>query len=485
MKSLPCVALILGLTLSARPLFAASIDVNSLDELKSAIAKAKPGDTITLADGKYTASGPINVARAGTEQQPIVIEAKTVGGAEIAGDAGFKVDAPSAYVVIRGFNFTHKSGAMSLGAGAHHCRVTRNVFALKVDRDGRGTYLDVFGDDNEIDHNTFRDKDTEGQMLFVQGPSGDKVAKRTWIHHDYFLDFKNAHKNNASGLHIGSSGRSMDSAFSVVEYNLFVRNVGENEGAVCNKSCDNIYRFNTIVDSTELSLRHGHRVQVYGNFIFNSDGLRFFAHDHEIFSNYFENCRIAITIGNGDNTIPPGPLTSHQTPDHVRVVYNTLVNNRTNVQMTGRNEGLGADNLVFADNLIVGGNKAVTIAGPLKNPKWEGNVVWKTEGGAGDMPSDGFTAIDPRLTKDDHGVFRLTPDSPVIGKGVGNYPFVTTDLDGQPRPAGKLDVGADQFSNEPVLNRPLKEADVGPQAPEDNDRPLIAAPKVQWPANAP
>src|SRR6478752_2378824 len=140
MKSLPRVALLLGLTLSARPLFAASIDVNSLDELKSAIAKANPGDTISIADGKYTASGPINVARAGTEQQPIVIEAKTVGGAEIAGDAGFKVDAPSAYVVIRGFNFTHKSGAMSLGAGAHHCRVTRNVFALKVDRDGRGTY---------------------------------------------------------------------------------------------------------------------------------------------------------------------------------------------------------------------------------------------------------------------------------------------------------------------------------------------------------
>src|SRR3954465_4249749 len=123
MKSLIRPALALGLILSARPLFAASIDVNSLDELSRAIAEAKPGDTIVLADGRYTSTAPVTIAKAGTAQQPIVIEAKTVGGAEIAGAAGFKIESPSAYVVVRGFNFTHKAGAMSLAAGVHHCRV--------------------------------------------------------------------------------------------------------------------------------------------------------------------------------------------------------------------------------------------------------------------------------------------------------------------------------------------------------------------------
>ena len=86
--------------------------------------------------------------------------------------------------------------------------------------------------------------------------------------------------------------------------------------------------------------------------------------------------------------------------------------------------------------------------------------------------------------KDDRGVYHLAKDSPAIGKGAGAYPFVTEDIDGQPRPAEQLDVGADQFSTEAGRNRPLKEQDVGPNAPEEKDRPLISAPKVQWIAAA-
>jgi len=472
------VLMLLALLATAPKLRAANVDVDSLDALTKAIDKAKPGDHIVLADGKYTSKETISIKRAGAAEQPIVIAAKTVGGAEISGDAGFTISNGAAYVVVKGFVFTHKAGSMNIDAKAHHCRITRNIFALKVD--GRSTYMTVDGDDNEIDHNMFRDKKTEGQMLMIQGP-GTQMAKRNWVHHNYFLDFGKGAPNNASGLHIGSSHRSMDSGFSVAEYNLFVRNIGENEGAICNKSSDNIYRFNTIVDSTELSLRHGHRVQVYGNFMLNSSGLRFFAHDHEIYSNYFEQCRPAIAIGNGDNTIPPGPLTSHEKPERVKVVYNTLVNNRANVQLGGRKNGLGADDFVFANNIIQGGNKAVTLAGPLKNPKWEGNIIWKTDGGAGDIPAEGFREVDPKLVKGDCGVYHLDKESPASGKGVGSYPFVTVDIDGQPRTEGKLDVGADQFSTATAIPCPLTAADVGPSAPPERDRPLISAPQAQWP----
>jgi poly(beta-D-mannuronate) lyase len=306
---------------------AGTVEVSSLAQLAGAIDKAEPSDRIVVADGRYTSTIAIRIARAGTAEKPIVIEAKTVGGAEIRGEAGFVLERPAAYVVVKGFVFTHKAGSMRIGDGVHHCRVTRNLFELQVD--GRGTYLSVFGDDNEIDHNTFRNKKTEGQMVYVQGPGRSEMARRTWVHHNAFLDFERSRRNNSTGLHIGSSYRSMSSAFSVAEYNLFVRNVGENEGAVCNKSCDNVYRYNTIVDSTELSLRHGHRCQVYGNFLINSGGVRFFGHDHVIYSNYFERCRPAVSIGNGGATIPPGSLQSHQRPDRVKVVYNTLVNNRS------------------------------------------------------------------------------------------------------------------------------------------------------------
>ena len=410
---------------------ATDIEVDSLSGLERAIATASPGDYITVADGKYVSSGAITVVVAGTKERPIVIAAKTVGGVEIQGAAGFRLESPATYVVIQGFNFTHKSGEMELAEGVHHCRITRNDFELAVT--GRARYLSVVGDDNEIDHNTFRNKDTEGQMLQVEGPGSSAMAHRTWIHHNYFHDFKNSRRNNSSALHIGRSGRSMSSAYSVVEHNLFVRTHGENEGAICNKATDNIYRYNTFgEDSSELSLRHGKRCLVYGNFFLGGNGLRFFSQDHRIYSNYFENCRPAIAIGNGGATIPPGPLTSHERPDRVQVVYNTLVNNRSNVQMSRRRNGLGATDLVFANNIIVGGNKAVSIDGPLANPIWEGNILWSNEGGPGDIPDSGFTAVDPQLASRKFGRYKIREASPAVGNGAGSYPYVTLDVEGQP-----------------------------------------------------
>ena len=96
------------------------------------------------------------------------------------------------------------------------------------------------------------------------------------------------------------------------------------------------------------------------------------------------------------------------------------------------------------------------------------------------MMLSGFSQADPKLVRDERGVYHLSKDSPAIGKGAGLYPFVKEDIDAQPRPSEKLDVGADQFSTAPGRNRPLKEEDVGPNAPEEKDRTLISAPKVQW-----
>jgi poly(beta-D-mannuronate) lyase len=458
---------------------AAEICVDSLPALETAIRDASPGDRIVLADGRYASDGTIRVTTAGTQQQPIVIAAETVGGAEIAGEAGFRLARPAAYVVIHGFVFTHEAGEMDVEAGVHHCRITRNVFELAVD--GKARYLSVSGDDNEIDHNTFRNKDTEGQMIHVQGPGSRGMAQRTWIHHNYFHDFRNSRRNNSSAVHIGHSARSMTSAWSVVEHNLFVRTEGENEGAICNKATDNIYRYNTFgEDSSELSLRHGKRCLVYGNFFLGGNGIRFFSHDHRIYSNYFQDCRPAINIGNGGATIPPGPLTSHERPERVHVVYNTLVNNRANVRMSRRRNGLGANDLVFAGNIIVGGNEAVSIDGPLKNPTWEGNILWSNEGGPGDIPPSGFTAVDPELVRSESGRYQIQPPSPAVDNGIGSYAYVKRDVDGQPRGDAKT-IGADERSDEPRANRILTATDVGPDAPQE-DRPLISAPTldVDW-----
>ena len=240
--------------------------------------------------------------------------------------------------------------------------------------------------------------------------------------------------------------------------------MGENEGAICNKSSDNTYRFNTIGKGcTELSLRHGNHCLVYGNFFIDTHGgLRFFGDDHMIFSNYFHHNRPAVQIGNGDGNVPPAKLTSHDRPDRVQFVFNTLVENESNVVMNRRNGGLGATHLVFANNIIQGGDHAVYANGPLPDAKWVGNFVWKTL--EVDIPPDGYVSMDPQLESGADIRFRLKARSPAIDRAVGSYPNVDVDIDGQKRDA-KLDVGADEYLQMMPVNRALTPTDVGPVAP--------------------
>ena len=433
------------------------VGVNSLAALQSAINRATPGEKIVLADGDYLADIKIQISCKGSTLKPIVIAAKTVGGVEIKGSEGFEIGSSAAWVVIQGFKFTHLAGKTKIIAGANHCRITRNIFECP----GKGAYLTVSGDDNQVDHNTFQNKFTEGQMISVQGPGGSEMAQRTWIHHNYFYKFTPT-SNNCSSIQVGLSGRSMASAFTIVEYNLFSETRGENEN-ICNKSCDNIYRYNTFAAGvSELSLRHGNHCQVYGNFFIGSEGIRFYGDNHKISNNYFERCSPAISIGNGDGLIPPDKLVMHDRPDSVQVVFNTLVNNKVNVIMAGRNNGLGATFISFSNNIIQGGGPAVKISGTIVQPVWAGNIIWHTDG-AGTIPPEGYQSIDPQLKPDKNGVFHLVPGSPAIGKSTGSFPYITSDLDGQPR-KGQPDVGADQYSTAKITNSILTTDEVGPNA---------------------
>jgi poly(beta-D-mannuronate) lyase len=276
---------------------------------------------------------------------------------------------------------------------------------------GSKPYLNVSGDDNEISFNTFRNKKDEGQMISVQGPGNDKMAKRTWIHHNYFHDFPHM-ANNCSAIQIGLSGRSMDSAFCVVEYNLFERTEGENEGAICHKSCNNIIRFNTFGErSEECSVRHGNKTQVYGNFFINTTGLRFSGDDHLIYANVFRGCSKAIVCQNGDGEVKEGSkLTCHDRPDHVEVISNLLIDCESGYQMPSRENGLGATAINFSGNIINGGG-AVSIRGKYVDAIWKDNIIWKTSGG--DMPETGFKVADiTELKMPFTGQNTLYPDIP-------------------------------------------------------------------------
>jgi poly(beta-D-mannuronate) lyase len=445
--------LVLGTVHSAEPL------VDSIPALMSRLSQAMPGDTIVVKNGVYATTAPITVRRVGEPGQPVTIAAESVGGVEITGTHGFNVVQPAAHVVIRGFRFTHAAGRNSIAAGTRHVRFSRNTFECS----GEGPYLSVVGDDAEVDYNEFRNKKTVGNMVSVTG-TGSQVARRVWIHHNYFHNFANAWNNGAETIRLGLSSLSLSTGAAVVEYNLFIRCLGENE-LISNKSSGNTYRYNTILDSpgTQLTLRHGNDCVVYGNYFRNTEGLRIFGDRHLVFSNYFEGNYIGINIGNGGAEVADGaPLTSHDRPDDCVIIFNTLVNNRTHYQMSRRTPtALGATNTTFAHNILQGGGTAAKIEGPNPGAAWSGNILWGVP--AGDLPEVAYSRTNPLLATGPDGVFRLQSGSPAIDAVAAVFAKVSVDMDGQPR-SEKMDTGADEMADAPVTARILTPADVGPLA---------------------
>lgn len=434
--------------------------VDSIAALKAKINDAEPGDTITVKDGLYATNSAITVKRGGTAAKPVTIAAEHLGGVEITGTNGFNVVEPAEYIVITGFKLTHASGKNSIAAGTSHVRFSRNVFQCT----GDGAYLSIIGDDAEVDYNEFRDKKTTGSMIAVGG-TGSQVARRLWIHHNYFHDFASAGATGSEMIRLGLTALSMSTGVALVEHNLLTRCRGENE-LISTRSSGNILRYNTLLDSPscQLTLRHGNDCVVYGNYIRNTEGLRIFGDRHQIFSNYFEGNYMGINLGNGSaEAADGGAPNAHDRPDDCVIAFNTFVDNRTHYQMSRRTPtALGATNTTFANNLIEGTGVAAKIEGPNIGAVWSGNILWNS-GGAGDIPAEGYSKADPLLVAGPDGIKRLQSGSPAIGAATGNFPAVKVDFDGQPRPENKS-VGADERSDEPVNARLLTPADVGPEA---------------------
>jgi poly(beta-D-mannuronate) lyase len=437
---------------------AATLTVDTAPGLQSALSSCAAGDTLVVRNGHYDLPAGFALARGGLEGKPVTIAAESVGGVEFRGAGGLTIAKTAAYLVIRGFTFRGAAGTTVIAGGAHDVRFTRNTFACE----GVGAYLTVTGDNVEVDHNEFRDKHTLGNMISVTGV-GHQVARRLWIHHNYFHDFRNAGGNGAETIRFGLSTLSMSNGDGLVEHNLFARCTGENE-LISNKSCRNTYRYNTFLDSpgAQLTLRHGNECRVYANVFRGLDGLRVFGDRHLIHSNYFEGNSRGLNLGNGDGEVADGAkLTSHDRPDDCIIVFNTFVNNREAYEMDARKDGLGATRTVFAFNVIQGGNVAAKLAGPHREFSWHGNVLWDVE--PGDLPAEGFSRLDPRLAADSEGIFRPIATSPLLAAGGEVYPEVDVDLDGQPRPARKS-IGADERSSAPIVAPRLRPSDVGPSA---------------------
>ncbi|MCX5205427.1 polysaccharide lyase 6 family protein [Streptomyces sp. NBC_00237] len=464
-----------GAALAAAPLVgpptasatAAPATVGSLDELQTAIDRARPGERIVVADGTYTVPSdrPLTIRnKRGTRHAPVTVAARTPGGVVLNGERSFVLQA-SHHITLSGFSF-RQSSTLDLPPDCSHIRLTRNDFQL-ADIEGLHWVM-VRADDSEVDHNHFHGKSTLGIYLGIEGAGEAEMAQRVHVHRNHFSDHSFAGSNGGEPIRLGVSPRALSGAHAVVEYNLFERCDGDPE-AISVKSSDNTVRYNTVRDSLGgIVLRHGNRTRVEGNYLIDgTEGVRIYGDDHVIVNNHIAGLSgRALVIGSGSarDHVPgetPAERRGNDAPDRVLIAYNTLVNNQGTLSGESHRPHEPRD-VTVADNLLVADSGQLVAMANTVRFTWSGNLLW---GGAadGNLPATGGTRIDPKLVRGAGGVLRPAADSPAINAGTLRRPPVTRDIDGQLRGWAR-DVGADEYSRRAPRRGPLTPADVGPQA---------------------
>lgn len=488
----------------------------------SIIASAVAGDVVCLS-GSFSSNLSVS-GRIGTASAPITIQAATVRGTTL-----YSLEVKnSPHVIVRDFVFRSKASTLLKLTGSPHAKVLRNDFdhstsavggaisqsalvtTATVVKDASGVITSVTAsDDVEIAYNAFHDhlftgndftSAKSGSFIKTQvdtGASGPVVSQRLHIHHNHFRNMAphiSAGQTAPDGdsdreaIVFGTSASAQLATHHVVEHNLFEDCDGENE-IITVKTSNNVIRHNTFRNSFgSLSIRFGTGTEVYGNFFFGegasaavsdpnyqTGGIRVYGTRHRIYNNYMQGLtgtswRLPILIDAGDSDSPG--TSGHQRPQYVEVTNNTVVNSAGGIQLGSSNYSSQPRNNVVANNLVVGSVGTLIFDKGDATNTWQGNIVFNA-GSAVEVTGSPKTSSQVRLghpamvgaTRNGYALEVLSAASIAVNAGVGSYPYVVHDMDGEGRGAPN-DVGADEYSAHPVqVFKPLRPGDVGPGTP--------------------
>lgn len=325
------------------PALAKDIAIPDAAAFASAAKVVLPGDALILQDGAW-ADARLKIHAEGTAEQPVTIKAQTPGRVVLTGNS--RLSLSGRHVIVDGLWFQNPAGeeAIELRTDsdelASDCRVTNcavtNELQAAPGRSAR--FVSIYGLRNRIDHCYIAGKTSEGTTMVVWLSNDAKEQGEHRIDHNHFGPRQKLGKNGGETIRLGDSKTSMQTAACVVEHNLFEKCDGEAE-CISNKSCGNIYRFNTFKGvSGTLTLRHGNGCTVMGNeFIGDgakgAGGVRVIGEDHLIEHNRFvdltgddERSAMCFMLG-----IPNSPDNGYFQVKRARVTGNVFINCKHNI----------------------------------------------------------------------------------------------------------------------------------------------------------
>lgn len=492
---------------------------NDPDDLADAVNASANGGVFIVENGTYN-DFEATFEVVATASNPIVIKAETIGGVTLIGESHFVLK-KSAFITLEGFIFDGQGeDSLIKLEGSNNIRITRNIFELETTESIKWVFIGGVWNDNtypfdypshhnRVDHNIFQNKETPGHYITVDGSFDNTGSEEVYyqsqydrIDHNYFKNNGPRAVNEQESIRIGWSEMSLSSGFTIVEHNLFEDCDGDPE-IVSVKSCDNTIRHNTFVGSYgTLSLRHGNRNRIEGNYFFGDDkpvgispagsdlytgGIRIYGTDHLIINNYMEGLNgtrwdapITLTLGDAIDG-QSSNLTKHFRAERVTIAFNTLVNNSHGIEIGFDNNDNYRNDLAeitIANNLITGSENSLVEIVDTDNDQgdnitWESNLMYPT-GSANLLSGATLTSFDTNEVVNENpylefdasiNVWKTTATTPLYDNTV-TIDSVNEDIDGQQRPMFS-NPGADHYSLESIRYDPLMPDDVGPNAYED------------------
>ena len=507
----------IGATVSAIQVSSTTRTVATVAQFKDALASMNPGDTVLVLDGTYNVGG-LKVTKGGSALKPILVKSKNLYGARITGPTYLNLSYQS-YVTYEGFDIQVDPGSTIFKMeGCSNVRITRNWMRMPTLTDTQTSKWITIGDlwdsevcnshDNRFDHNLFDGKFDQGAWVVIDGSHGTipAISQHDRIDHNIFRNNTPRVTNEKETIRIGVSDLCKLDAYTVVEYNLFEDCDGDPE-IVSLKSCKDTVRYNTFRRCVgTVSLRQGNNSVVEGNFfygegkttLFESNaigcgGVRVYGMNHKIINNYFEGLTgdkwdAACVFTNGDVTNTSSSNSSHFIPENNVFAFNTLVDNKSNIEVgfdNGGSYGLAPKNNIIANNIVVStANPLIKYysTASLAGVSFNNNIMYPTGSATLGITGTNDTQIkniDPQLiktnckaygqncnTKTPFELYKLNAESPAINASIG-YNYVTNDFEGQPA-VGTRDIGADEYNGATnIVNCPLNEQMVGPTASEN------------------
>lgn len=413
--------------------------VKNSTEFNKAVAEAKPGDIIVMANGGWKNTELVFEGK-GTKEQPITLTVETPGKVTLEGNSNLQIAGD--YLIVKGLVFkngyTPTNEVISFRKNknelANNCRLTECVIDNfnNPERQVQDYWVAIYGKNNRIDHNHIVGKKNLGVTMIVGLDTKESIENNHSIDHNYFGPRPTYGNNGGETLRIGTSHNASENSKTLVESNYFDRCNGEHE-IISNKSCKNTFKYNTFFECTgTLTMRHGNETMVDGNvFIGNgkpsTGGVRVINESQTVINNYHIGLkgyrfRGAFVMMNG---VP------NSTPNRYVPVINSKVNKNIFINCDNIQLCAGADsersqaprNSEISDNIFYHESKSnlFTSYDDINGIKFQNNILGKN---LVTNIKSGFKNADVKLLKNKQGF--LIPVSNKIKTKIEISPLIAT-----------------------------------------------------------